>query len=164
MAHQQLNKFIGFIFCILLASCQMEPGFEENTSLGESGWPEKQTISFSVPEIKENGIYELETFIRQDNNYPFYNCYFIAELKTDKGITLKKGLAEAIFYDPKTGKPKGQGLGDLFNHRYKIFNQIALKKGDKIQVQFRQFMRRDTLSGIVSVGFALKPTNQDGKN
>lgn len=164
MAHHQLNKFIGLIFIFLLAACQMEPGFEENTSLGDTGWPEKQTLAFAVPEIKENGLYDLETFIRQDNNYPFYNCYFIAEIKTEKGTTLKKGLVEAIFYDPKTGKPKGQGLGDLFNHRYKIFRQISLKKGDKIQVQFRQFMRRDTLTGIISVGFALKPIPQNGQN
>lgn len=155
--HQRLNKICLLIIACFCFSCQLEPGFEENISLSENGWPEKQAIVFNVPEIKESGEYQLISFIRQDNNYPFYNCYYLAEVKNSNGQVLKKGLVEAIFYDPKTGKPNGEGLGDMFSHKYQIFPSLSLKKGDKINIQFRQFMRRDTLSGILSVGFALKP-------
>lgn len=155
--HQRLNNICLLMIACFCFSCQLQPGFEENISLGENGWPEKQPIVFNIPEIQETGVYQLESFIRQDNNYPFYNCYYLAEVKNSQNQLIKKGLIEAIFYDPKTGKPKGEGLGDMFNHHYTIFPAIPLKKGDKIKIQFRQFMRRDTLSGIISVGFALKP-------
>ncbi len=167
IVRQQQNNLLKVIclsISFLLFSCQIEPGFEDNISLGSNGWPEKQPIHFQIPQVPETGFYQLNVLIRQDNNYPYYNCFFIAEVKNAQGNNLKKGLAEAIFYDQITGKPKGDGLGDLFNHQYKIFDKIYLKKGESIQINLRQFMRKDTLQGILSLGYALKPIEANGKN
>ncbi len=167
MVPLKLNKIhwvILFLVSILQFSCQMEPGFEENTSLGADGWPEKQKIEYEIAQVHESGPYDLQILIRQDNNYPFYNCFLLAEITDEKGKNIKKGLVEAFFYDQKSGKPKGEGLGDLFSHKYTIFENIPLKKGTHLKISLRQFMRRDTLQGIVSVGYALKPRLSDGKN
>jgi len=167
-APQKLNRLfhgiLVFLASVFLLACSIEPGYEETTSFGEIGWPEKQVIQYKTPPIEATGKYDLEIFLRHDNNYPFYNCYFIAEIKNEKGLVLKKGLAEAIFYDPQSGKPRGEGLGDIFSHQYKIFENLTVKKGEKINIELRQYMRRDTLQGIVSVGFALKPHAINGKN
>lgn len=163
-----LNNFRVFLLIfslgIIFQSCQIEPGFEENTSMGTNGWPEKQIVSFKIPEIPENGQYQLFVNIRQNEDYPFYNCYFIPQIKDSKGKILKRTLAEGIFYDPKTGKPKGEGSGNLYNHSYLIFDKLSFKKGEKLTIEINQFMRRDTLQGIFSVGYTLKPINKDGKN
>lgn len=160
----KLSWVIAFFVFTFQFSCQLEPGFEDKTSLGETGWPEKQPLIYQIPQIQETGFYQFDVFIRQDNNYPFYNCYFITEIKNSKGIKLKRGLAEAFFYDQKSGKPKGDGLGDMFSHRYTIFDKVYLQKGEPIQIAIRQFMRRDTLQGIISVGYSLKPIGKDAKN
>ncbi len=167
MEVQKLNNkawIVLFFISVFHFSCQIEPGFEENTSLGSGGWPEKQKIVYDISQIPETGEYDFQVLIRQDNNYPFYNCFLLTEITDQKGKILKKGLAEAFFYDQKTGKPKGQGLGDLFSHQYTIFDHLYLKKGSRINIKIRQFMRRDTLQGIVSVGYALKPLVKNGKN
>jgi len=164
---QKPNKFSWVITLFVFAfqfSCQLESGFEDQTSMGEIGWPEKQTLVYRIPQIQETGFYQLDVSIRQDNNYPFYNCYFITEIKNSKGKKPKKGLAEAFFYDQKSGKPKGDGLGDLFSHRYTIFDKVYLQKGEQVQIAIRQFMRRDTLQGIISVGYSLKPIKENAKN
>ena len=163
-----LNNFrvvlILLTWGLFIQSCQIEPGFEENTSLGTTGWPEKQVLSYKIPEIPESGSYQLFVNIRQNEDYPFYNCYFIPQIKDGKGKIIKRTLAEGIFYEPKTGKPRGEGSGNLYNHSYLIFDKLTLKKGEKITIEISQFMRRDTLKGIYSVGYSLKPTKKDGKN
>lgn len=93
IAPQKLNKFIWglvFIASIFQMSCQIEPGFEENSSLGAGGWPEKQQLIYDIPQVAETGMYQLDVLIRQDNNYPFYNCYFVAEVNDSKGNSQKK--------------------------------------------------------------------------
>ena len=52
----------------------------------------------------------------------------------------------------------------MFSHRYTIFDKVYLQKGEPVQIAIRQFMRRDTLQGIISVGYSLKPLAKDAKN
>lgn len=154
--------------CISLwvfSSCGDTAVFDQTESLGETGW--LQTKKIEIPfEIKDTLVsYSLDVSLRQSNDYAFYNLYFVPQIIDSKGKVIKKALAEAILYDAKSGKAKGAGLGDMYSHSYSIFPALHFPAAGKYTLRLEQYMRTDTLSGVVSVGAALHPNPTDhGKN
>ena len=138
-----------------LLGCRGNELVNETQSMGEIGWIQKN--KFEIPfEIKDTSqTYAMLVAIRQTNTYSFYNFYFIAEILNGDGTRVKKAEAEAIFYDAKSGKPKGSGLGDMYSHSYPIFKNIKFPTSGSYRMRLQQNMRIDTLEGIVSVGASL---------
>ena len=169
--HHQAPKLSGrrilgfFIALCALSSCGDTAVFDQTESLGETGW--LQTKKIEIPfEIKDTLVsYALDVSIRQSNDYAFYNLYFVPQIIDSKGKVIKKALAEAILYDAKSGKAKGAGLGDMYSHSYSIFPALHFPTAGKYTLRLEQYMRTDTLSGVMSVGAALHPNPTDhGKN
>jgi gliding motility-associated lipoprotein GldH len=150
---------IGLI-SLLSSSCQSDAVFDQTESLAATGWVQKKRIDFPF-EIQDTlQSYDLRVAIRQSNDYPFYNLYFNCRvLDAQQGI-LKKGFAEAMLYDPKSGKPKGGGVGDMYSHSYTIFKGLKFPRSGKYHVELEQYMRTDTLAGVVSIGASLVPSPQ----
>jgi gliding motility-associated lipoprotein GldH len=144
----------------MCSSCQSDAVFDQTKSLAESGWIQKNHLTFPFEIQDTSKSYDLRVALRQSNDYPFYNLYFNCRVLTDKQGIWKKAIAEAILYDTKTGKPKGGGVGDMYSHSYTIFKRLKFPKPGKYQVELEQFMRTDTLSGVVSVGASLIPSAQ----
>ena len=171
LKHRQAPKLsilriLGFIFSLsLLSSCGDTAVFDQTESFGETGWLQSKKIEIPF-EINDTLVsYALDVSIRQSNDYAFYNLYFVPQIIDSNGKILKKALAEAILYDAKSGKAKGAGLGDMYSHSYVIFPALHFPKPGKYTLRLEQYMRTDTLSGVVSVGAALHPNSTDhGKN
>lgn len=149
----------------LLNSCDDSFVMNENHSFATIGWPMKQKVIFPF-EIKDfTKDYELNVSIRQSNEYPFHNFYFLTSIINSKGETIKHGLAEAYFYNPKSGKSVGKSSGSIIGHTYVILKNIKFPKNEKYIVQLEQYMRKDTITGIVSIGASIAPIRtEDGKN
>jgi gliding motility-associated lipoprotein GldH len=148
---------IGLI-SLLSSSCQSDAVFDQTESLAENGWIQKKQVVFPF-EIQDTvQTYDLYVAMRQSNEYPFYNLYFNCRLTQENKLVWKKAFAEAILYDPKTGKPKGGGVGDMYSHSYPIFKGLKFPRRGKYQVELEQYMRTDTLSGVVSIGASLIPS------
>ena len=62
-----------------------------------------------------------------------------------------------LLFDAKTGKPLGKsGIGDLYDHRFILLNNYKFKNKGKYRIVFEQFMRMDTLPGIMAVGLRVE--------
>ena len=92
------KSFILLVFCALISSCDnsSELIFKEISSIG---WAKNQWETFSYKNRllkKEASLYWI---LRHDNEYPYANIFFIAELTTPKGKkhydTLNYKLANA---------------------------------------------------------------------
>jgi gliding motility-associated lipoprotein GldH len=146
-------------------ACQNDTLFDQTVSLSENGWLQKDkiTIDFQVSDTSKK--YDVRVALRQSNEYPYYNLYFVPKVINPEGKVIKRAFAEAFLYDAKTGKPKGSGLGDMYSHQYTIFRGIHFTRLGKHQVSLEQYMRTDTLKGIISVGASIIETpSSDGKN
>jgi gliding motility-associated lipoprotein GldH len=151
-----LKLKLGLIFLVailVLAACgDSSVTIDETKSFNESGWIQKQPIRFQV-NILDAGIpYAMYVVVRQNNSYPFYNLYFSPSILDERGKIIQRGLAEAILYDPKTGKPKGDGFGDLYEKKFLVYSNLKFPQKGKYQIQLEQSMRVDTLAGMVSMG------------
>ncbi len=157
--------FYLFALITLFSSCEEEFIINETYSFSSNGWPMTQKVIFPF-EIKDaSKAFDLSISIRQSNDYPFHNFYFLTKIMDSKGQIIKQGLAEAFFYDPKTGKSIGKSAGSIIGHKYVILKNITFPKNEKYIVQLEQYMRKDTIAGIVSIGASIAPIDlKDGKN
>ena len=65
-------------------------------------------------------------------------------------------MGEYLF-DAKTGKPSGKsGIGDLYDHRFLLLQNYQFPKPGKYKIVLEQFMRMDTLPGIVAIGIRVE--------
>ena len=154
-----LKLSLGFILlCELLffACSDSNVVLDATSNFPTSGWIQKQPIQFVVDGVDSSSSYTLSVVVRQNNAYPFYNLYFSPSVINQSGKTVQKGLAEAILYDPKTGKPKGDGFGDIYEKKFLVYPALKFPKNGKFTIQLEQSMRVDTLAGMVSVGLQIE--------
>lgn len=154
-----LKLSLGFIFLfelLFFACSDSNVVIDDTSSFSESGWIQKQPVRFNVEVADSASSYAAYVVVRQNNAYPFYNLYFSPSILDAKGTTIQKGLAEAILYDPKTGKPKGAGFGDIYEKKFLVYPNLKFPKPGKYQIQVAQSMRVDTLAGMVSFGLIVE--------
>lgn len=156
MKNEFVRLTLAFFLTCSLLSCQTDTVFDQSDSFAAiGGWPQKKKVTYSFDIQDTSRSYELHAAIRQAQDYPYYNVYFIPKIEDEKGQIIKRAFVEAFLYDPKTGKPKGSGMGDIYSHTYTLFSGLRFPHAGKYRVSFEQYMRTDTLKGIVSVGASL---------
>ncbi|GAB4194293.1 MAG: hypothetical protein OHK0057_15560 [Thermoflexibacter sp.] len=115
-------------------------------------WANNQIISFDF-EIQDTQVaYNLYYNIRNTLSYPYYNLYIIYELKDSTGKAIAEKMIENNLMHPKTGKPFGKGIGDLFDHRFPLLTNYRFAQSGKYTLHLRQYMRMQELPEIVAVG------------
>jgi gliding motility-associated lipoprotein GldH len=145
-----LNLFLVFF----LASCTLSSDFKEIRDFKNSEWTlaSKQTFEFEIKDISK--IYEFKYLIRNAISYPYYNLFLNESLLGPDGKTIESSMEEVILFNPKSGKPYGSGLGDIFDNKVpspKLSNFKFLKPG-KYKWIISHNMRPDPLMGIMSIG------------
>ncbi|WP_288425547.1 gliding motility lipoprotein GldH [uncultured Spirosoma sp.] len=146
----------------LLVGCDSNAVFNEYTDIDDGKWYIKNAPSFTF-EIKDASIpYNLYYNLRNSLSYGYYNLYLTRYLRDSSGKEIESKLDELILMDPKTGKPNGDGLGDLFDHKFLFKRNYLFPKPGKYTIQVRQYMRQDPLLNVQSVGISVeraKPAN-----
>jgi len=146
-------RYIGLLICgFVLFSCDTNRVLDDNRDFDEAFWHKDSVVSLEF-EIEEVGsAYNIYANIRNAQNYPFYNLYYKYTLSGSEGGELEQALENINLFDPKTGEPYGDGLGDLFDHRQLILENYRFPEAGRFSIKLEQFMRRDSLPLILSVG------------
>ena len=82
---------MGFVYL----GCSENELVNERQSLGEIGWIQKNKFEIPFEITDTTNLYDMQVAIRQTNTYSFYNLYFISEILSEAGTSLKKAEAEA---------------------------------------------------------------------
>ena len=146
-----------FITILFLTSCDDDRVFEQITDLDNREWLVSEKPEFEF-EIDNSGAqYNLYCNIRNSVSYPYSRFFFTYYLQDSTGAEVKTALVTEYLFDAKTGKPFGKsGIGDLYDHRFLLVKNHQFKHKGKYRVKFEQFMRTDTLSGILAVGLRVE--------
>lgn len=163
------NSAIKLIFFLLLTAglyaCDESRIFEQNKDIPNHSWHKDSTLLFQV-EIENPAIpYNLYYNIRNAVSYPARNLYLRIEIQDSLGHLLTSDLNNIELFDPKTGKPYGDGLGDIFDHRVKVLDQFLFpEKGVyNVEVQHRmrdKIMIDNHLPDILSVGLRVEKATE----
>jgi gliding motility-associated lipoprotein GldH len=62
-------------------------------------------------------------------------------------------MINSFLFDEKTGKPNGNsGLGDIYDQQFLLLKDYAFTQPGDYTIQFEQFMRTDSLQGVLAIG------------
>lgn len=141
---------------MLVASCHTNAVYKEYMDIDDGKWYIKNAPSFTF-DIKDASVpYNIYYNLRNSLSYGYYNLYLTRYLRDSSGRELESRLDELILMDPKTGKPNGDGLGDIFDHKFLMKRNYRFPKPGTYTMQIRQYMRQDPLPNILSIGITVE--------
>jgi len=155
---------IALLLCVttlFLIACDENRVSEQITDLEQRQWLVTDTPRFEFAINDVNKQYNLYCNIRNSVAYPYSRFFFTYYLQDSSGIEIKKDLVTEFLFDAKTGKPFGKsGIGDLYDHQFLLLKAYQFKNKGVYRVKFEQFMRMDTLPGILAVGLRVEKTER----
>jgi gliding motility-associated lipoprotein GldH len=150
-------RFVVLFMIVLLAACDNSRVFEKNSDFEERFWlvQDKPTFDFEIQDTTQ--AYTLYCNIRNSVSYPYSRIFVSYSLKDSFGNEMSKQLVSTFLFDQKTGEPLGtSGLGDIYDQQLPLLANYTFPKPGKYTLQFEQFMRTDTLQGVLAVGLRVE--------
>lgn len=143
-----------FLLCLagILGSCQDHRVYERYMHVNNHKWAYQDTFNYKVKIRDTSSAYQLNIKLRNKINYPYRNIWLLIQHEAPSG-KLSSMKAEFQLAN-KSGKWKGQGLGDMYDHRFPA-KRIKLSEKGKHHFKLVHLMRRDTLRGIMDVGLQI---------
>ena len=119
---------------------------------------ESAQFNFAITDTTSK--YDFYYNVRNTNQYPYRNIYLQYYLQDSSGRVLKKELNNIQLFNPVTGVPLGDGLGDIFDLQKKFLTGYSFDHSGNYQLRIDQFMRRDTLRNVLSIGVKVVRTKE----
>ena len=144
---------VSILMFAILSACTQPAVYQNQVDLKNRAWlfSEKPTFTFTIDDTSAG--YDLFLLVRNEIDYPNANLYFNFHLQNPKGVTLEKKLQSEFLFEKKTGKPFGKsGLGDIYDHAFPALRNYHFPSPGNYTFTVEQFMRTDTLRGILSIG------------
>jgi len=156
-----MRIYFSIVAIFLLFGCDSKRVFEDNIEFRDRRWKitEPVQIEFQIADASKK--YNLLMNIRNSLDYPYARIFVNYDLqKQDSNSLTKKMVAEYLF-DQKTGKPFGtSGIGDIYDHQFPILKNYSFEKAGTYKMKLNQFMRMDTIPGILAVGIRVERTEE----
>lgn len=153
-----MRSLLGFVLIIaFLLSCDDERVYEKNADFDSGYWPvsDKPEFEFSVADTTQP--FNLYCNLRNSLEYPYARVFVTWYLEDSAQVLLEKKLVSQLLFDDKTGEPFGtSGLGDIYDHRIPLKMNYRFPAPGRYTVSFEQFMRTDTLRGVLAVGLRVE--------
>ncbi len=151
---------VTFALCLLgvvLWSCNDKRVYEQVIDFDNRQWIVTDKPSFEFEIDDPSSTYNILCDVRNTVSYPYARFYFTYYLQDSTGAELQKRLVGEYLFDAKSGKPSGKsGIGDLYDHRFMLLSDFRFPGKGKFKIVLEQFMRIDTLPGIVAVGIRIE--------
>ncbi len=155
---RKITQFTLLLAVTSFLSCNSNAIFKDHEDIDDGVWYVKNEPSFTFEITDISQPYNVYYLIRNSIGYPYYNLYVKRFLLNEKNKIVNEALNELILMDERTGKPMGDGLGDLFDHKIVALKNYRFPKAGKYTFKVRQYMRQDPLPGIMSMGVSVEPT------
>lgn len=148
-----MRLVVALLLTLGLASCDKSRVYEVNHDFNDRAWKINETPEFEFT-IKDLGKrYNLYYNVRNSLDYPYARLFVNYSLRDSTGNVLSKKMVSGFLFDQKTGQPLGSsGLGDVYDHRFPLLKEFEFKQQGKYKLTLEQFMRADTLAGVLAVG------------
>lgn len=143
---------VAGLLMFVLAACGSDRIFEENIDFEKRYWHADSLAQFKFRVNDSTAEYNLYFNIRNTMEYPFHNIYIKYNLQDSAGNVLREELINKNLFAEKTGEPLGDGLGDIFSHQFALVTGYEFPQSGLYQVNLQQYMRLDSLQGVVSLG------------
>lgn len=151
--------FLLAIASLCFVSCDSNRVYEYNHDFRDRTWKTSDTTVFDFY-IRDTGKkYNLYYNVRNSVDYPYARLFVHYSLTDSIGNALEKKLISQDLFDQKTGRPNGESsIGDIYDHQFPLLQNFEFKHYGKYVIHLEQYMRQDTLPGILAVGVRVEET------
>lgn len=166
-----MNKSLRtFVLALLLLpflyACDENRVFEQNKDISNHAWHKDSTLHFAVNIPDADVPYHIYYNVRNAVSYPAQNIYLHIEVQDSTGQTISSDLNNIELFDPKTGEPYGDGLGDIFDHRIRVLENFRFPYAGPYQIDVQHRMRDkimvdNRLPAIMSVGVRIEKASEE---
>lgn len=152
--------FFAAVITMMITACDSNRVYEKNIEFEDRIWKIAAPARFEFQIADATKKYNLLMDVRNSIEYPYARLFINYDLKSDS-TSLSKELISVYLFDQKTGKPFGtSGLGDIYDHQFPVLKNYSFKKTGTYQMTFQQFMRQDTIPGILAIGLRVEETGE----
>jgi gliding motility-associated lipoprotein GldH len=145
----------------ILSSCDKTRVYEENMDLPNKQWFIDSIAVFDI-DLKENkDPLNICFTVRNTIDYPFCNLYVRYYLEDSLGKQIASRQTEMTLMDPKTGKPFGKGISDIYEHVFFAEHDFKFPYKGKYRIRLKQYMRENPLKELVSIGVRLENPSKE---
>lgn len=151
-------RILLFLLLILfIGGCDSNRLYEKNHDFTDRVWLSADNPMFTFEVYDTTKAYNVYCNIRNSVKYPYSRIFINYSLQDSSGLPVSKNMVRAFLFEEKTGRPIGRsGLGDVYDQQIPILKNYQFKKSGSYTLRFEQFMRTDTLAGILAVGFRVE--------
>lgn len=144
---------IAFALALGLAACDADRVYEVNHEFTDRSWRVTDEPRYVFAIRDTSTTYALHYNIRNSLDYPYSRIFVMYHLLDSSGNELERKLVWNDLFDEKTGEPFGDsGLGDLYDHRFPLDNEVKFPFPGRFTIRLEQRMRQDTLQGVIAAG------------
>ena len=153
-----MNRIIFFIIVVIFiaSGCNRGRIFEKNVKFSDRIWNKDSAAIFDFEITDINSDYKFYFNLRNTILYPYQNIYLSYSLEDTLGNVYDSDLTNINLFDSKTGKPFGNGMGDIFDHQYLVIEDYQFNNPGLYQFRIKHYMRMDSLPEIMSVGLRVE--------
>jgi gliding motility-associated lipoprotein GldH len=148
---------IAVLLAMFVAGCDDSRVYEVNHDFEQRVWlvSDKPDFEFEITNTADR--YNLYCNVRNSVSFPYSRLFVKYALEDSAGKALEGKMLPAFLFDQHTGKPQGSsGLGDIYDQRFPIVTNYQFPSAGKYRVRFEQFMRKDTLEGVLAIGLRVE--------
>ena len=149
-----MRIFLSIVAISILSSgCDSRRVFENNIEFRDRSWKIAEPAQFEFQIADTTGRYNLLMNIRNSIDYPYARIFVNYDLRGNDSLTLSKKMIAEYLFDQKTGRPFGStGIGDIYDHQFLLLKDYSFARPGVYKIKLSQFMRMDTIPGILAVG------------
>ena len=142
---------------IIVTSCNSNRLYEDNVEFSDRTWKINEPVQLEFV-IQDTTIrYNLYMDVRNSIDYPFSRLFTNYRLADPGGAEISGKMLSEFLFDQKTGEPIGQSaIGDVYDHQFIFLSNYSFAKPGKFTISFEQFMRQDSLQGILAIGLRVE--------
>jgi len=141
--------------------CDSRRVFEDNIEFRDRTWKIAESVQFEFQIADTTRKYNLLMNIRNSLDYPYARIFVNYDLQSRDSTSMNKKMVAEYLFDQKTGKPFGtSGIGDIYDHQFPILKNYSFGKAGAYKIRLNQFMRMDTIPGILAVGVRVEKAEE----
>ena len=154
-----MNRLLFILFLVLAAaSCQKGTCIHTYQSVPHSQWSIRDTLTFHIPPLSQDGEYELLAGIRIQRNFPFNQVWVVVEQNFYSPMLQHKDTL-CIQIADSTGCLLGTGL-NLCQYEEPL-PPISLHKGQEGTLRLYHIMSKEILPHVHDVGLHVRQKGQE---
>ena len=140
----------------LFSGCNGKTVYKSHKEIKDAQWYANDKPAFEV-KIENPGLkYNVYYLLRSAVQYPYYNLYLTRKISGPDQKTISHELVELKISDETTGKPYGEGLGDLFDQKILFLKDYTFPSAGTYRFEIGQSMRQNPLPFIMSIGVCVE--------